>query len=370
MDKIVEKSKYFKNHSWNDLRNKILSIIAFYQEQYLLIDSKDSELRIIHFDPQSGNGLKNSNTLTISGIENGSSVDLKLISENNLNENLGISKAFSVQNSIDQLLEFLKKSFPKELDVSKKYSSNQRERILEIDTEITQKNNDLKFKRNECIILLGASILFLVLAVFESKYFLFSILLIALSIFLLLALIGFSIEFFSVKTDIENLQSKKNTIIGLPPSTEIKKGYFESLLEINIENLDSYYRMVKLQTAQSFKVSLILSSLGILLILAGLVFGFQNNEEEETKAILDKSTIAYISSGAGVLIEMLSGLLFYIYNKTVRQLKDYHDSLVNAQNIFLSFRLIDPIENNADKVALITKMIEMLNKKSETNSVN
>lgn len=364
MDNKTEKTEYFRDYSWDDLRNEILSIVALFQEQYILIDSKENMLTIIHFDSNADFGLRNSNTLTITGENENGSVNLKLEATNNLNRRLSMAKPFNIYNSIDQLIDFLYKSFRGELYVSKKYSSNQNEKFIEIENQIANAKNTLRFNKLSSLILLGLSVILLgsVIASFFAHWDPWiSVLLIVLFVVLLIVSIGFGIGFFSIKTEIENLQSKKNIISGLPPSTENKKEYFESLLEINIENLDSYYRMVKVHTAQSFRVSLMLSSIGILLITAGLVLGFQKTG--------DKATIAYISAGSGVLIEIVSGLLFYLYNKAVRQLKDYHDSLINAQNTFLSFRLIEPINEGTEKVGLITKMIDSLSKRSDTNIV-
>jgi ABC-type multidrug transport system fused ATPase/permease subunit len=364
MSNKAERTTSYRDYSWDDLRNEILSIVTLNQEQYILIDSKENLLTIIHFDATSDFGLRNSNTLKVSAQNKDGSVDLKFEAVNNLNRRLSATKAFNIDNSISQLIDFLDRSFNGELYVSKKYSSPQNEKLIEVENEITAKKNYVRLNMLASLILIGLSIILLgsVVASFVIPWAIWiSVVLIVLFIILLIVAIGFGIGYYSAKTDIENLKARRNLISGLPINTEDKKEYFESLLQLNIQNLDSYYRMVKVHTAQSFRVSLMLSTIGILLITAGLVLGFG--------ATGDKATIAYISSGAGILIEIVSSLLFYLYNKTVRQLKDYHDSLINAQNTFLSFRLIDPIPDGSEKVGLIIKMIDSLSKKSETNII-
>jgi Cyanobacterial TRADD-N associated 2-Transmembrane domain len=42
---------------------------------------------------------------------------------------------------------------------------------------------------------------------------------------------------------------------------------------------------------------------------------------------------SYISTGAGVVTEFIAAVFFYLYNRTVRQMKEYHDSLLSVQNI-------------------------------------
>jgi len=111
-----------------------------------------------------------------------------------------------------------------------------------------------------------------------------------------------------------------------------------------------YQLLVKTHTSQSFRVSLMVCIAGFVLIAVGLAIGFK----------AEGNYIGYIATGAGVLIEFISGALFYLYNKTVRQLKEYHDSLIDVQNILLSFKLIESTTDAKSKSDMITKMIEYL----------
>ena len=70
--------------------------------------------------------------------------------------------------------------------------------------------------------------------------------------------------------------------------------------------------------------------------------------------------ISYISAGAGTLIEFIAGVFFYLYNKTVSQLKEYHDSLLKVQNILLSFKIVGDIQSETDKVKMMVQMLDFL----------
>lgn len=150
--------------------------------------------------------------------------------------------------------------------------------------------------------------------------------------------------------EIENIEYKKTTFYQFA-GLEQPKTYFESLVNINIENLGDYYSLVKIHTNRSFKTSLICSISGFLLIIAGLAFTYIEPRFQN---------ISYIISSSGVVVEMISGLFFYLYNKTVRQLKEYHDSLLDVQNILLSFKLIEGIQNFDDQSDIAKSMIQFL----------
>lgn len=169
------------------------------------------------------------------------------------------------------------------------------------------------------------------------------------SVFFLLAFLGSDV--IEAKSELEANEAMRNVMQKLPDSTNSTTQYFESLVKINVENLSAYYSLVKTHTQQSFKVSLMTGVLGFILISVGLVLGFQFKEYER---------IGYIASGSGIFVEFISGVLFYLYNKTVRQLKEYHDSLINVQNILLSFKLIESIKDEKSKTEMIGKMITRL----------
>ncbi|RLF32184.1 MAG: hypothetical protein DRN08_06945 [Thermoplasmata archaeon] len=77
-------------------------------------------------------------------------------------------------------------------------------------------------------------------------------------------------------------------------------------------------------------------------------------------AVEKSQYIAYISSGSGILIEFIAGIFFYLYNKTVIQLKDYHDSLIEVQNVLLSFKIVGDTENSEKQTSLMELLLKYL----------
>lgn len=158
--------------------------------------------------------------------------------------------------------------------------------------------------------------------------------------------------------NIDKVEGKIDNLIGF---SKVKKAqeYFNKLVRVNVSFLEEYYAQVKRHTALSFSFSLLVGLLGFALIVTGLVTGFVNGDNQ----INDTDVISYISSASGVLIEFIAGVFFYLYNKTVIQLKEYHEKLVNVQNILVANQLLEVVENTEKKDDIISTMIEHLVRK-------
>ncbi len=136
--------------------------------------------------------------------------------------------------------------------------------------------------------------------------------------------------------------------------------YFERLVEINVTNLRDYYAQVKAHADKSFVASLLVGCVGFLLITIGVVHGC-------VRPVGD-ATLTYAATGSGILTEFISAIFFYLYNRTVRQMKEYHDSLLNIQNVLLSFKLVDDIPNMQEKASRIDRLLRYLVGSSVQNS--
>lgn len=161
----------------------------------------------------------------------------------------------------------------------------------------------------------------------------------------------------SLLAEIELLEAKKRIANRLPivrqPSTDEEKppSYFDSLVKINVENLAEYYNLVKVHTNNSFRASLLAGVIGFGLILIGVIAGFGGAET---------ATPAKLAAVSGVVTEFISGVFFYLYNRTVRQLKEYHDSLLDVQNVLLSLKLVNETEDAVAKREMTARMCEFL----------
>src|SRR6476661_2213323 len=100
---------------------------------------------------------------------------------------------------------------------------------------------------------------------------------------------------------------------------------------MNVVDLSNYYDLVKTQTGKSFTFCVVAGGIGLFLITLALAAGFIRNAE----------TTAYIGAAAGIITEFITAVFFYLYNRTTRDLKDYHSSLVNLQNALLSWNIVN-----------------------------
>jgi hypothetical protein len=157
--------------------------------------------------------------------------------------------------------------------------------------------------------------------------------------------------------DLDLLEARKRLLAQLPSPTAEgdKKDYFDALVSINVDNLASYYSLVKTQTDKSFMVALSMGVAGFMLLIGGLALGFSNSQRA--------TVMTYISTGAGVLTEFIASVFFYLYNRTIRQMKGYHDSLLDVQNVLLAFKLVGDTKVDAHRNEMMGKMLEFLMQK-------
>ncbi len=163
----------------------------------------------------------------------------------------------------------------------------------------------------------------------------------------------------SIQSDLDALNARKRVLSRFAGQDarsvrpESEPSYFDSLVRINVENLAAYYSLVKVHTDKSFAVCVAVGVIGFVLILLGLVFGFAD--------LKNSQALAYVSGAAGIITEFISAVFFYLYNRTVRQMKGYHDSLLSVQNVLLSFKLVgDTRTSDAEKVRMVGQMLSYL----------
>jgi hypothetical protein len=166
-----------------------------------------------------------------------------------------------------------------------------------------------------------------------------------------------------LQSELDEFEAKRRIARGLDstPSSgkqvQKEKTYFDSLVSINIENLATYYTQVKSHTNKSFLVALGSGIVGFMFIITGVSIGAIVSERSKL--------ISLLSTSSGIIIEFISAIFFYLYNKTVRQMKEYHDSLLKVQNILLSFKIVQDTNNEAEKVKMFSQMIAFLMKERE-----
>jgi hypothetical protein len=168
-------------------------------------------------------------------------------------------------------------------------------------------------------------------------------------------------ETISNKKKIQQNDSKIDLLLGFSESEE-PVDYINKLIELNVTRLEEYYDEVKRHSFLSFSFSLIVGIVGFLLILTGILLGYFGHG--------DKMNIAYLSGISGIITEFISGVFFYLYNRTVKQLKTYHNDLIDLQNTLLSFKLVEQVKEGPEKVQLMSNLIDyLIGKKIATEKI-
>jgi len=132
---------------------------------------------------------------------------------------------------------------------------------------------------------------------------------------------------------------------------ETQTDYFEQLVAINLTNLSDYYALVRSHAARSFVLAAMAATLGFLLVCGALVFAVYDR---------DSAAIGYAGVAAGTITEMVAAVFFVLYSRTVRQLKDYHDSLLDVQNVLLSLKMVESVDEQDRRAELTAALIKAL----------
>lgn len=148
---------------------------------------------------------------------------------------------------------------------------------------------------------------------------------------------------------------------------ETKEDIFENSIRMSYKYLDQYYLQTREHAQQGFMICAIASVCGFILVCFGIRF-----------MLSGQVSSSYITCGAGTIIEFISAVFFYLYNKTVISMSNYHNKLVLSHNVSIALRVAEslPQEEKVEaKRAIIHELIKDFNihlakdnGKSETNA--
>lgn len=115
---------------------------------------------------------------------------------------------------------------------------------------------------------------------------------------------------------------------------ESNNDIFESSIKMSYKYLDQYYLQTREQAQKGFIITVIISVVGAFLIAIGIIAMF-----------LGKTTPSYVTCGSGVITEFISAIFFYLYNKTISSMSNYHNKLVLSHNISIALKVSDSLSN-------------------------
>jgi hypothetical protein len=127
--------------------------------------------------------------------------------------------------------------------------------------------------------------------------------------------------------------------------------YFSKLIQINLKNMEQYYTMVGTQTDKSYRLTRSAAIIGFAVLIAGVIIGLVQQSAKGVPA----ATMA-----GGAVIQFISAIFFYIYNRTIRQLDVYHERLVSVQDTMLALKVAQVITNPEKKDSTMSELTRAL----------
>lgn len=151
--------------------------------------------------------------------------------------------------------------------------------------------------------------------------------------------------------DCEDLKQKYVKVLAETKGEEV----FKYLLLLNLITCEGYTTQTQLQAQQSFRLSRLVAVVGFVLMIGGVVAGISSQMLAQNRL-----EIIYLSTAIGLITEFISGIFFYLYNRTLRQMNLFHDQLQIQQKIamslFLNGLVTDTTKRDADRLDIIKSL--------------
>lgn len=130
---------------------------------------------------------------------------------------------------------------------------------------------------------------------------------------------------------------------------DIKNDIFENSIRMSYNYLDQYYKQTREQAQKGFWITVAISIVGAILIFVGVIAMF-----------FGKTEPSYITCAVGAITEFISAIFFYLYNKTISSMSQYHNKLVLSQNISIALKVADSLPEDKQAEAKSTIVNELL----------
>ncbi len=134
---------------------------------------------------------------------------------------------------------------------------------------------------------------------------------------------------------------------------KIDEDVFENAVKLSYKYLDEYYAQTREQAKEGFILTCLVAVFGAALIATGIVTMF-----------LGKTEPAYVTCASGILTEFIASVFFYLYNKTITSMRNYHDKLVLSQNISIALKVAETVgepDKNHVKTLIVEELIKNIN---------
>lgn len=133
-------------------------------------------------------------------------------------------------------------------------------------------------------------------------------------------------------------------------STDSKKasGNALTLMQLNLENMNEFYTWSQRQAKAAFWSSIIMSTLGFLLIATTILLAV---------IVKPATIISAIPAIGGIVIELLATTIMIIYRQSLPQLNHYHTALHEDERFLSSINLIQGLSTKEAQDEMLKEII-------------
>jgi hypothetical protein len=103
----------------------------------------------------------------------------------------------------------------------------------------------------------------------------------------------------------------------------------------NVSELKGYYTISKRQANRAFSATLIICVLVFVVFVSGIAAN-----------VFAKQNVLVYTTLSGSIIEIISGLFFWLYKKTIAQLNLYHERLGATEKYLIAMQLAEKVSSD------------------------
>lgn len=230
--------------------------------------------------------------------------------------------------------------------------------------ELQQKTGKM-IKLLSCVIS-GVSLVFSLVFFFDS-YNKITLSNVAISVITSLVVAGFCAAYLALFIELKESSLRRRVLEYEAEhiKDDIEEDIFENSIKMSYKYLDQYYLQTREQAQRGFLVTVCVAVFGALLIGVGIIAMF-----------LGLAQPSVITCAAGVITEFIAAIFFYLYNRTISSMSNYHNKLVLSQNVSIALRIADSLPDQ-DKVKtknlIVTELLKDINNhlvKDDVSSTN
>ena len=166
------------------------------------------------------------------------------------------------------------------------------------------------------------------------------------------------IDIRDIKAENEEIDNSVKKVVELANDSDD----IIDLMMKNVAELREYYVISKRQATKAFSASLIVCFLGIIIYISGIAV-----------LVYNKQNILLLSTISGTVVEVIAGLFFWLYSRSIQQLNLYHKRLGTTEKYLTAIKLVEKMSENKkdERYSFIMESILIDNRiQTETNKNN